>query len=116
MRALDISRVYRSHKAQYSERTCPSRSIHTLPFANEIPSTMMVIPRRHEHLTSHDVDSCDKEIHDWFQFLGANSWQSFTRESHDDLQSCAEVHWSYENILHLKVRESLVKWTKKEDE
>ena len=74
----------------------------TLSTQPNVPHTMMVVPRRDGSGTK-ELESCDRELNEWFQALGTNVRRTGSTVAEDGKHSCSEVHWAMLNMTYLTV-------------
>lgn len=68
----------------------------------DIPHTMMVVSKRTGSHTQ-ELESCDRELQEWFQELGNNVRRNGSPSVENDVCSCSEVHWAILNMTYLTV-------------
>jgi len=69
---------------------------------SDIPHTMMVVSKRKGEHTQ-ELESCDRELNEWFQALGTDVRRSSFPTAHHGPHSCSDVHWAILNITHSTV-------------
>lgn len=72
----------------------------TIQTPNDVPHTMMVVPKRGGEDTTNEAKKCDREINEWFQNMSSKLRVPAPGASMKGSLSCYEVHWSVLNMVY----------------